>query len=70
MNEEKEKTRDAEATDVLHPLHRVKLPGFIIEQDIGLGDVVKWATRTIGIKPCGGCEKRATALNRWMVLSR
>ena len=70
MHKEKEKTSDSEATDVRSPVHRVKLPGFIIEQDIGLGDVVKRATRTIGIKPCGGCEKRATALNRWMVLSR
>jgi len=70
MNEEQEKTSDTAATDVRHPVHRVRLPGFIIEQDIGLGDVVKRATRTIGIKPCGGCEKRATALNRWMVFSR
>jgi hypothetical protein len=53
-----------------HPPHRVRLPGFLIKQEIGLGDVVKRATHTIGIKPCGGCEKRASALNRWMVLSR
>jgi hypothetical protein len=23
----------------------------------------------MGIKPCGGCEKRAAALNRWMHFS-
>ena len=50
--------------------HRVRLPGFVIEEEIGLGDVVKRATYAIGIKPCGGCEKRAAALNRWMVFSR
>jgi len=24
----------------------------------------------IGTKPCGGCERRAAALNRWMVFTR
>ncbi len=50
--------------------HRVRLPGFIIEEEIGLGDVVKRITYAMGIKPCGGCEKRAAALNRWMHFSR
>jgi hypothetical protein len=48
----------------------VSLPGFLIEEEIGLGDVVKRATYAMGIKPCGGCEQRAAALNRWMVFSR
>lgn len=43
----------------------VRLPGFVTEDDIGLGDVVKRATSTIGIRPCGGCERRAAVLNRW-----
>lgn len=29
-----------------------------------LGDMVKTATTKLGIKPCGGCEKRAELLNR------
>jgi len=49
--------------------HRVRLPGFLIEEEIGLGEVVKRATYTLGIKPCGGCEQRAAALNRWMHFS-
>ena len=44
--------------------HRVRLPGFITDKDIGLGDVIKRATYFLGIKPCGGCERRAAALNR------
>ena len=48
---------------------RVRLPGFISDQDVGLGDVIKRATYAIGIKPCGGCERRAAALNRRMVFS-
>ena len=48
---------------------RVRLPGFVPEEDIGLGDVVKRATSTVGIKPCGGCARRAEALNRWFAFS-
>ena len=48
---------------------RLRLPGFINDKEIGLGDVIKRATYAMGIKPCGGCERRAATLNRWMVLS-
>lgn len=30
----------------------------------GFGDVVAGATKAVGIKPCGGCQKRQAALNR------
>jgi hypothetical protein len=46
------------------PSHRVRLPGFITDEEIGLGDVIKRTTSYFGIKPCGGCEQRAAALNR------
>jgi hypothetical protein len=51
------------------PSYRVRIPGFIGDQDIGLGDVIKRATSAAGIKPCRGCARRAEALNRWMVFS-
>jgi hypothetical protein len=47
----------------------VRLPGFINDKEVGLGDVVKHATSTLGIRPCGGCERRAAALNRWVAFS-
>jgi hypothetical protein len=50
--------------------HRVRLPGFVSEEEIGLGDAVKRVTNAVGIRPCGGCEKRAQALNRWMTFTR
>jgi hypothetical protein len=50
--------------------YRVRLPGFLVEEEIGLGDVIKHVTYAIGINPCGGCEKRAAKLNRWMRFSR
>jgi len=51
------------------PPHRVRLPGFIVDEEIGLGDVIKRTTSYIGITPCGGCRRRAEALNRWMVFT-
>ncbi len=50
--------------------YRVRLPGFLVGDEIGLGDAIKRVTYAMGIKPCGGCEKRAAALNRWMHFSR
>jgi hypothetical protein len=50
--------------------YRVRLPGFISGEEIGLGDAVKRATYAVGIKPCSGCERRTATLNRWMVFTR
>jgi hypothetical protein len=50
--------------------HRVRLPGFLIEEEIGLGDAIKRVTYAMGIKACEGCQKRAATLNRWVRLSR
>lgn len=63
-----------EATDNLeekseHRPFRVRLPGFVAEEDIGLGDVIKRVTSSVGIKPCSGCERRAATLNRWFVFT-
>jgi hypothetical protein len=52
----------------LHP-YRVRLPGFISEEEVGLGDIIKHATYTVGIKPCAGCHRRAAMLNRWLVFT-
>ena len=52
------------------PKHRVRLPGFLVEEEIGLGDVIKKTTYAMGIKPCSGCNKRAAKLNRWMTFTR
>jgi hypothetical protein len=30
----------------------------------GVGDVIAGATKAVGIKPCGGCQKRQAAMNR------
>jgi hypothetical protein len=53
---------------ISHP-YRARLPGFIVDEEVGLGDVIKRVSYATGIKPCGGCDKRAAAMNRWMVFS-
>jgi hypothetical protein len=69
MNQIKE--RQAEDRDKTErPTHLVRLPGFLIEEERGLGDVIKRATYAMGIKACAGCDRRAAALNRWMRFSR
>lgn len=61
---------ESRADESGRPAHRVRLPGFLIDEEIGLGDLIKKTTYAMGIQPCGGCEKRAAALNRWMTFSR
>jgi hypothetical protein len=48
----------------------MRLPGFIGDETVGLGDVIKRATSKAGIKPCGECAERANRLNSWMVFSK
>jgi hypothetical protein len=52
------------------PPRQVRLPGFVSDEEIGLGDVIKRATSYFGIQACGGCEQRRVALNRWMVFTK
>jgi hypothetical protein len=66
MEKGKDKSQDAGKDEP----YRVRLPGFITDEQVGLGDVVKRITYAAGIKPCGGSGRRAAALNRWMVFTR
>jgi hypothetical protein len=50
--------------------YRVRVPGFLKDdEEVGLGDVIKKVTATARVAPCGGCERRAAALNRWIAFS-
>lgn len=49
---------------------RFRLPGFVREEAIGLGDVISRTAAAIGVRPCGGCSRRAEMLNRWMTIGR
>ena len=69
MAEKKGADREAGEKRERQP-YRVRLPGFVKEEEVGLGDVIKHATSSAGIRPCGGCLGRAATLNRWMVFTR
>jgi hypothetical protein len=45
----------------------VRLPGFLVEGELRLGDVIKGVASSAGIRTCGGCARRAEAMNRWLV---
>jgi len=61
----------ADTTDARdRPVHEVRLPGFVTDEQIGLGDAIERVTSYIGLRPCGGCKRRAAALNRWMVFNK
>jgi hypothetical protein len=47
----------------------VRLPVFVSDEPVGLGDAIKRATSTIGIKPCAGCAQRAHLLNGRMTFA-
>jgi hypothetical protein len=63
------KKKNCQPSKARSQTYRVRLPEFLIEQEIGLGDAIKRVTYTIGFKPCSGCEKRAVVFNRWMRFS-
>jgi len=67
MNQKKEQSNTTGKS--AHQPYRVRLPGFIGDEEIGLGDVIKHATSTVGIRSCDDCAKRAAMLNRWLVFS-
>ena len=67
MNEEMTQSDSADKPE--RQPYRVRLPGFIADEDIGLGDVIKRATSAVGIRPCDDCAKRAAVLNRWLVFT-
>ena len=64
------KKDETDSPQVSHSPHRIRLPGFVTDEDIGLGDAIKRVTYALGIRPCGGCERRAAALNRRFVFTR
>ena len=50
--------------------YRMHLPGFLAEEEVGLGDVVKRTASYFWIKLGEGCKRRTAMLNRWLVFTR
>jgi hypothetical protein len=58
--------RTSEPAEASSSRYRVRLPGFVRDQDVGLGDAVSRVTARFGVRPCGPCRRRAATLNRWV----
>ena len=48
--------------------YRISVPG-IVTEELGLGDVISRISSAAGISACGGCRRRAQALNAWISFS-
>jgi hypothetical protein len=46
---------------------RLPFPG--VRRPVGLGQALKAVTTAFGVSPCGGCGRRAGALDRRVVLT-
>jgi hypothetical protein len=60
----------AQAPESRQSKYNVRLPFFVDDEQIGLGDVVRRVTYAVGIKDCSGCADRAATLNRWLSFRR
>ena len=68
----KDRTRehDRSSNDAGSEPFRVRLPGFVAQEAVGLGDVVNRFGHAIGMTPCGACRERRARLNRFLVFTR
>lgn len=46
----------------------VRVPGFVADEEIGLGDAITRVTSRMGIRRCGGCARRAETLDRMVAV--
>ena len=63
-----DENQDASSEDGPQARHRISVPG-LISEEIGLGDVIARIASRAGFSPCGGCRRRAHALNTWVSFS-
>ena len=50
--------------------YRMRLPGFVSEEDIGLGDVITQTHIDAGNQALRGIAQRAATLNQWLVFGK
>jgi hypothetical protein len=61
--------KDKNEIPISQKVRHIRLPGFIIQEEVGLGDIIKKVTYRMGIESCEPCKKRAEFLNRRFVFS-
>lgn len=62
---------DSETRERMQRLVEAKKPENSVREPVrGLGDVVAKATKAVGIRPCGRCERRREWLNKYFPVSK
>jgi hypothetical protein len=61
---------DDQLAQPANPPIRLRLPGFVKDEDIGLGDFIGRIAYAIHIDPCSSCKNRASYLNRRVVFHK
>ena len=44
----------------------LRLPRFVLDEEIGLGTAVSRLAGAVGLRPCGGCAERARRMDTWL----
>ena len=70
MKEKKSEPTKAESPESQTAKHNIRLPGFLVKEEMGLGQFIKRVTYAMGIKACQGCERRAAKLDNWVRFTR
>ncbi len=47
----------------------IRLPRFVLDEEIGLGTAVARLAGAAGLLPCGGCAARARRMDSWLRLA-
>ncbi|HVV52834.1 MAG TPA: hypothetical protein VHO06_24445 [Polyangia bacterium] len=47
----------------------IRIPIPLVRRPIGLGQTIKRLTAAVGVRPCGGCARRARLLDKHVVLT-
>lgn len=59
-----------DSNDIESGPFRVRLPGFVAHEAVGLGDIVGRFGHALGVTPCDRCRERRDWLNRRVVFTR
>jgi hypothetical protein len=47
-------------------MHTIRVPTFLLSHGVGLGEMLKRISTSLGAPPCARCDERAARLNRWL----
>jgi hypothetical protein len=58
------RSTDPASTD--RTAYTIRVPTFVFGHEMGLGDILKRISTSLGVGPCARCDERAACLNSWL----